>query len=127
MIGSLGDTVFEVTPDVVRTIRDATRSAGSRWNEHAVHLAKPVSEFEGPDLDEVSLSVRLDVELGTEPMDEAIRLREACADGEVLPLILGETLIGDFSVRRVQETWRQILPSGRIGKADVTVELREYA
>jgi len=126
VIGSLGDTVFEVTPDVIRTFSGASRSVSARYEEHAVHLRKPVSEFTGPDLDEVRFSVRLDEEYGVDVMAEIDRLRDACIAGEVLPLILGDRLVMDCTLRDVSESWRHVTPSGRVTIATVDVTVLEY-
>lgn len=127
MIGSLGDTVFEASADLVRTLSPGTsRSGASRWATHDVHLRTPVSEFLGPGLEQVQFTIRLDAALGVEPKEEIDRLREARSAGEVLPFILGDELVMDCVVTDLTETWRRIDPSGRISVADLSVSLQEY-
>lgn len=126
MIGSLGDTVFEASPERVRTIGGASRSGGSRWSTHDVHLRKPVSEFGGPGLESVSLQVRLDEAHGVDPAEEVDRLREARDAGEVLPFVLGGAVVGDFVVTDLSEQWRRILPSGRVAVVELEITLQEY-
>lgn len=126
MIGSLGDTVFEASPDRIRTIGAAARSGPARWQAHEVHLRKPVSEFIGPGLESVSLSVRLDVAHGVDPKAEVARLREARDAGEVLPFILGDELVGDFALTDLSEQWKTIDPSGRVSVIALELTLQEY-
>jgi phage protein U len=131
MIAALGEIIFEVSSSRHLTFHDAQRSAEARWTEHEVFAGKPLSEFLGPGLATINLSVRLDITKGVVPIDELKRLRLAMDTGEVLQFTLGDAngggeLVGDFTIRAVSEGWRAITNRGVIAIAQAAIQLREY-
>jgi phage protein U len=125
-IAVLGDIVFEVSADKVRTWQELTRSGASRWAEHEVYAGKPVSEFLGPGNTQLHLSVRLDIDRGVVPRDELRKLRDARDTGAVLQFTVGGGLVGDFKIDDLNETYRDISPKGVLRIAIVGIALKEY-
>lgn len=123
----LGAVVFQASADLVRIFRDAKRDGAARWAEHEVHLAKPKSEFLGPGLDGITFSVRLDTSHGLVPRDELGALRKSRDTGEVLQFTIGGKLVGDFTLRALNESWSVFSRNGELLIADVAVTLKEYA
>ncbi len=123
-----GDTqvIFEVNADKIRTWTDMRRSGEGRWAEHDVFAGKPVAEFIGPGLDTLTLSVRLDAARGVMPLDEVKNLRLLRDNGAVLPLIVGDELVGDFVLKGLSEDERRFDPKGALLLAVVELTLREY-
>lgn len=126
-LGTWGPVTFEASADVLRTWRDAERSGGARWAEHEVIAAKPVTEFIGPGLDTISLSVRLDLERGIVPRDELRQLREQRDLGANHDLIIGGELVGTFTLRELDEEWTRFDSRGVLRLAVVKLSLKEYA
>ena len=88
MIGTLGDVVFETSSEKIRTFDNMKRDGSARWTAHEVMSNKPVLEFIGPDIEQISFSMRLDVALGINPTAELETLREVRDKGEAVKLIL---------------------------------------
>jgi len=126
VLGVLGKTTFEVSADKVRTWRDAKRRASARWAKTEVYQGKPVSEFVGPGLDAVTLTVRLDIDRGVSPKDELRTLRDQMNKGDVLQFTVGGELIGDFKLEGVDETWTRTGRDGVLEVVDVSLALEEY-
>jgi phage protein U len=124
---TLGPITFEASADLVRTFRDAKRDGEARWHEHAVHLGKPLSEFQGPPADQISFTVRLDIDRGVVPRDELRQMRRARDQGEVLEFVIGGELVGDYTLRGVSENWTRLDASGVLTAAEVTITMKEYA
>jgi len=97
VIGSWGDFVFEVSGDIAKTFQELTEKSSGRWTEHETINTAPLSEFLGPGLDELELSIIFTKMLGVEPQEEYDAFREAVRKGEYNPLILGGIpLSGNF-------------------------------
>jgi len=127
MLATLGDIVFEASSELVRTFSDAQHTTSGRWTAHEVIGQKPAQEFGGPALRTLSLAIRLDSALGVDPEAEAAILRTAVEEGEVLPLLLGGEVCGDWIAKEMSEAWRNIGADGQIGVIDVNLALEEYA
>lgn len=126
MIGSLGDTTFEVSSEAVRTFRDARRRKPSRWAVHEVIGQAPVTEYLGPGLAAVSLTIQLRLSLGIDPEEELTRIQDAQAGAEVLQLILGDDVIGSYVLRDLDETWAEVQGDGTRPAIDLALSLEEY-
>ena len=74
MIGTLGDAVFQASTDKVYTFQGLGRSAPGRYQQHDVVGQKPVLEFIGPGLEQISFDMRFDVGLGINPIAEIDKL-----------------------------------------------------
>jgi phage protein U len=126
-IGVLDDIAFEVTGGRVRTWQEAGRSGEARWVEHEVYAGMPVSEFLGPGVDQIRMSVRFDIERGVVPRDEIRKLREKRDTGAVMQFTIGGNLVGDFTLRGIDEEWRRWSPKGVLMVAQVALTMRQYA
>lgn len=127
-IGYMGDVSFEVSPDHLLTPTKLSQGTSSRWQEHDLILKKPVSEFLGPGLKQVSFDIVLTTAYGIEPADEINKLMEMCEKGEVFPLIIGEKPVSENYWRlenvNVGETYYD--PEGKLIHAVISVSLKEY-
>jgi len=97
VIGSWGDLVFEVSGEIAKTFQELTEKSSGRWAEHETLNTSPLSQFLGPGLDELELSIIFTTMLGVKPQEEYEKLRTAVRNGEYYPLILGGfPLSGNF-------------------------------
>lgn len=129
MIGSLGNVVFETSAEKIRTFHGLKRSGSGRWATHEVLGQKPVLEYVGPDIEQISLTIRLDAALGVNPAEELSMLREMRDKGEAVNFILdGQPVTEDtlWAVESLSEEWQYIDNVGRVLVATVEVTLREY-
>lgn len=128
MIGSFGDIVFEVSADKIRTVNDFSRSAAGRWVTHEVTGKKPVSEFMGPALDEISFKMMFDASFGVNPKQEMDRLLIMCRSGTVETLIIGGAALGvdKWVIKSVTQNWLYFDGEGRCIKGGAEVKMEEY-
>ena len=95
MIGTLGDVVFETSSEKIRTFDGMKRSGSARWATHDIMAHKPVLEFLGSGMEQISFSMRFDVSLGINPAAELETLRGLRDAGEASQLILNGKPIGE--------------------------------
>lgn len=127
-VGSLGDIVFTVSPNEIKTMRGFRWRGGVGIETHARHMNTSVQEFTGIEPETVQFSMRLSRHLGTDVAAELEKLRDYMRGGLCLPLVIGERVFGDFrwlicSLEVKAETYDA---KGNIVGADVSAELVEY-
>jgi phage protein U len=95
VIGSWGDFVFEVSGTVAKTFQELSQKSSGRWAEHETINTAPLSEFLGPGLDELEISIIFTTMLGVDPQKSYEELRAAVRKGECYPFILGGFPLSD--------------------------------
>lgn len=125
-IATFGPVVFETSADVIRTFDGLSRSGSARWAAHEVIGQAPITEYLGPELEEISLNIRLDVSFGINPIDEINLLRYLRATGEANTLVIGGQGMGQYVAISVQEEWTRVDRWGRLLIAAVALKLKEY-
>ena len=81
---SLSDVIlFEVSSDRVLTFRNMVRSNGVRFATNNTLLQKPISQYVGPSLDNIRLTILLDAQYGVDPQEEYNKLIRIQRDGEI--------------------------------------------
>lgn len=128
MIGSLGNVIFEVSGEQLRTFDDFSRDGNSRFAKHDVLGIKPVKQFIGPDLDKIKFKIHLSAALGVNPVLEIETLREYMQNGESLTLIIGGKPVGSgkYTIESINESWTVVDNKGNIISIDADLELEEY-
>lgn len=128
MIGSLGDVVFEVSAEKVRTFRDFQIQHSAKYTEHAIHGRKGLLEFTGLSASSASLSIRLDAGLGINPKEELNTLHEILTKHEALPFILDGEPQGDglWVLESIGENYEIIDNHGTFIAVEVSLKLKEY-
>jgi phage protein U len=128
MIGSLGFTVFETSSKRIRTFSDLKRSGSARWAYHELVLKKPALEFLGPDVEHISLNIKLNVALGVNPSESLLILRWTRDVGLAVPFILDGRPVSNnlWVIESLEETWQHIDNRGRLLVAEADVNLLEY-
>lgn len=127
-IGSYGDIVFEVSEKKTLTFTNLERKGSSRWSDHEVLNYKPISEFVGAALEEISFTILLKAELGVNPLKELERLRNMRDTGKVSPLIIGEKPVSknQWSIQQLSESYKTIDDQGNVLSVEVSLGLKEY-
>ncbi|MBQ9527607.1 MAG: phage tail protein [Fretibacterium sp.] len=127
-IGSLGDIVFEVSPDKVRTFRDLQIQRKANYTEHAIHGKKGLLEFTGFAAATGSLNIRLDAALGVNPKAEFDALLEIFTEHQAVPLILNGEPIGDglWVIEGIDEGFEVVNNKGVAIALEVPLKLKEY-
>lgn len=128
MIGSLGEVVFEVSSESIRTFRDLSMQRGAKYATHEVHGGKTLLEFTGFAPISAALTVRLDAALGLNPAEELEALRELLSRHEAVPFILDGTPQGDhlWVLESLDEKHEVLNSTGALIVAEVSLTLKEY-
>lgn len=127
-IGSLGDIVFEVSSRKVRTFRDLKRTHKARYAAHNLIGHKPMLEYIGPDVGEITFTMQLSASLGINPTTEADRVRKICESGDAMYFVLCNQTVGQYQwvIESVGESVDTIDNNGRVVMTQIDVTLKEY-
>lgn len=125
MIGTLGSVIFMVNSNRVMTFESLTRNGGARYQKHQVILDKAKLEFLSPELDTITLPIRLDKFLGVNPLTEINKLRRFMNTGYRLPLIIGGKFYRHWVIESMDETWKNLDSWGNIIVAEININLLE--
>jgi phage protein U len=129
VIGSWGDFVFEVSGDVAKTFQELTEKSSGRWAEHETINTAPLSEFLGPGLDELEISIIFTTMLGVDPQESYEALRTAVRKGECNPFILGGFPLSDNFWRITEVSGTSTVFGPRDGETmwmECSITAREY-
>lgn len=127
MIGSIGEIAFTASDGRVFTFSSLSGQAEARYAEHDVIGKKPKLEFIGPGIKSFSMSIRLDVGLGVNPLTQITNLEAVRDSGTAVPLVIGDNYKGDYVIDSISEDYRSHDSAGRLLLANVILNLKEYA
>ncbi len=126
-IGSFGDIIFETSADKILTPQGIKREIASRWNNQEVIGQKPVSEFSGPGLDTVTLTIILDKRFGVEPKVIMDKFLSYCRSGEAFTLIIGTAIgVDKWKITQVSQMWDIVDKDGHVISGKVELTFEEY-
>lgn len=127
-IGALGDIVFTVSADEVRTFHNYHRATKARFATHEIIGKKPLIEYIAPEGEEITFSIQFHIGLGVVPAKETEKLRMLCEKGEPVYLIFGNHPVGAYMwvVESIGESAERIDHGGRILMTQVEITLKEY-
>ena len=129
-MATIGNLItFEVSSEKMLALKDLKRTVAGRWKKHEIVGAAPRSEFQGPDLDETTITAILSAEHGVKPRATIERLEAAARSGEVDYLIIGGKRVGTGKVyiSSISEEWDTIWNKGELVKATINITFAEYA
>lgn len=127
-IGTLGEVVFTVSYDLVRTFQDYKRNSSARLQTHEIIGKKPVTEFLGPGLDSISFAIDLSAFKGVNPKEEAEKLRKIMQNGEYVNLVIAGSPVSNnkWVIESINESVSARDGKGNIIRAKVDVTIHEY-
>lgn len=127
MIGTLGDIVFSVSGETVKTFDNLSVETAARYYKHDRHLNKPLLEFGGMDNDKLSFDMHHSVFLGVNPNEQIKRIDEYMSQGTVLTLIIGGKKYGSkWVIVKHSKDFARLDGKGRVLIANSKVSLEEY-
>ncbi len=128
MIGALGSLVFEVSDEKVLTFGGMTREVSGRWTEHEITGGKPKSEYLGPGLQAIELTITLSANLGVRPRAMLQVIEQMVESGAAEWFVVGNRTVGrnPFYLTGSSETWGHIYHGGELARASVSISLKEY-
>ena len=83
-IGTLGDIVFKVSANKVKTFDDLKKDSKTNYAKHTRHLKKPLLEFQYNDTDTASLTIYLSAFLGVNPKSMQDKIDKYRKKGKIL-------------------------------------------
>lgn len=127
-IGCLGDIVFSVSSNMVKTIDKVQWSGSARYSKHQRHLKDALTEFTGLDPDTISFEMVLSLYLGVDPMTELGKIWTYERNGTALPLVIGEKGYGKYrwTIESHKIKMQTHDKSGNLTGATVSISLLEY-
>lgn len=127
-IGTLGEVVFTVSYDLVRTFQDYKRNSSARLQAHEIIGKKPVTEFLGPGLDSISFAIDLSAFKGVSPKEEAEKLRKIMQNGEYVNLVIAGSPVSNnkWVIESINESVSARDGKGNIIRAKVDITIHEY-
>ncbi len=128
IIGCLGEVLFEVSRQTIRTLDNMVWSGSARYATHNRHLTNALTEFTGLDPDQISFDVTFSAELGTDPMEEIWRLFRYERSGTTLPLTIGNHAYGRYrwTITSMTTKAQYFDRNGDLYHAVVSLKLQEY-
>lgn len=127
VVGILGRLPFVCSDSVVLTFSKLSRERRVRWAKHDVIGKKPTLEWVGEDLNSVSLTIRLDTNLGVPPIVGFKVLEKMQTSKEPHLLLIGGEMLGRYVIDSVSENRRFHTGAGVCLVAEVTINMTEYA
>jgi hypothetical protein len=127
-VGVLGDIVFQVSSNVIKTLDNLQWSGSARYGEHSRHLTNALTEFTGIDPDTMSFDMELSAYLGVDPMAELVKIWTYERSGKPLSLVVGERAYGKYkwTIKSHKIKMRTYDKKGNVTGASVSVDLLEY-
>ncbi|MDL2280314.1 phage tail protein [Selenomonadales bacterium OttesenSCG-928-I06] len=127
-IGSLGEIVFEVSGEKIQTFKDMKRSSSARVATHEILGQKPMLEFIGPGLEDITFNIKLSQSLGVDIDDSLEKLRSMRDEGKIeFFIVAGEPVTDNkWLVLSLSEATNYTDGTGKALSVDVDVALKEY-
>ncbi len=123
MLAQLGTYIFQGL-EAPRTIAE---NSGAKYAQIALINGKDVLQKTGDELDELTITLYLSVDF-SDPATMRANLKKSMADGEVLPLIMGDgSIVGKFVITGVEVKHERLSPAGVLEAAQINISLLEYS
>ena len=128
IVGCLGDVIFTVSKDVVRTLDNMVWSGSARYAVHERHLTHALTEYTGLDPDKITFDILLSAELGVDPIAEVVKLWNIERSGRAVPLTVGTKGYGKYrwNIHKHEMKMKTFYGNGDVHTATVSVSLQEY-
>lgn len=126
-VGLFGKLPFLCSSAVTFTFKDLSVSRSTRWATHEIIGKKPVLEYIGPGLTEVSFNIQLNSMLGTPPLAALIQLKEMLEKKQSERLLIGPDYLGKFVIESIGEERKYHSNLGVCVSAEVSITLKEAA
>lgn len=127
-IGNFGNSiVFETSDRRILTFSGFTQKVSAQWSSHKIIGQKSRSEFNGPELRNVSFTVVVDASLGVCPRSIIEGIERAIEIGIVDYLVIGGRLVGTrWLIKSMSEKWDELYSQGELVRATLNLSLEEY-
>lgn len=120
--------VFKVNSRQVFTFKNMKRSYSTKWATHDIIGRRPRMEYQGAEMDEMTIEVMLDAEHGVRPRKTMLKFQIASHHGDVANFYIGGRKVSKYKMYLASgsENWKQIWNKGELVRATATLTFREY-
>lgn len=127
-IASWGDVTFKVNSDEVFSFGGMKRTYSGRWASHNIVGKRPISEFQGASLDELTIEITLDAEFGVKPRAAMSTFRTAAKNGSAAYFYVGgkKVSVNKYVIKNGTENWNEIWNQGELIRASAQITFQEY-
>lgn len=127
-VGCLGDIVFQVSSETMKTINNFNWSGSVQYAIHQRHATHALTEFTGMNPDKITLDIYLSAYFGTNVQEEMTKIWTYERNGTTLPLVLGSKGYGKYRWNITQHQMKAKTFDGRgnVTTATVSLTLQEY-
>lgn len=128
MFASLGDFIFEVSEQNVRTFTNLKFQNSATFTEHKILGRKGLLEFTGLNASSCSLDIHLEASLIDDLQEVINYFYEAMNEGNALLFMLGSDVMGEglWVIEGLDESYSVINNRGEVLSADLSLKLKEY-
>ncbi len=121
--------IFEVSDKSILTLDEFRRKNSVRYADTDVMLKKPISQFLGEQLDELSFKIVLKDYYGVDPRTEMNKLIEVQRSGEALTFVLDGKGFGRYrwTIRSLEMDFAEIDGRGVYHAVTLNVTMKEYS
>lgn len=130
MEGIFGAIIFGRTRGRIHTFYEIERKYTGRFGTHMVHLRKPLLEWAGNDLLEITMKVALNSTWCGNPNDVLMEWHFFHENAIAAPLIIGGKPMGPglslFVITELSESHKHWLPGGQLIAVELSVTFKEY-
>ena len=128
VVGKLGDIVFEVSDDTVKTLDNMSWSGSARYATHQRHLYHAKTEYTGMNPDQIQFDIILSAYLGVNPQETINLIWKYERDGTPVGLAVGHKGYGKYRWTITKHTIKQKYFDGEgdLTHCTVSVSLQEY-
>ena len=131
LVGLYGTIPFMTGSYRTQTFYDMRRTHKASFKAHEIHLQKPVSEYVGPGMVEISFSMNLSTRWGLQPQIMLAQLhRYLGPPAQAAILFIGGRLLGPglslFVITDLDESHKFFSRNGVLFACEVNVKMTEY-
>jgi GpU protein len=128
--GVYGAIIFGRKGGKIHTFYEIERKYSGRFGEHQVHLRKPLLEWAGNALIEISMKVNLNAAWCGDPLPILAQWHFFHENALAAPLVIGGKPMGPglsmFVITELSESHKHWLAGGRLIAVEVSVTFKEY-
>ena len=126
-IGALGDIVFSVSQNTVKTFDGLKIDSKANYAKHTRHNKKPLLEYQYSDTDTASLEIYLSAFLGVNPFFMLRKIDKYLQQGKILPLVIGGKRYGTkWVITSHSKNYQKFDNKGNLLIAKSTISIEEY-
>jgi phage protein U len=128
LIAYWGHEYFRVTQRFVFTFNNFERDSGGRYNYLERIGMKPMTDYAGPGLDQITFTAILEKSLGLNPRSVVGWWNRLSNSGKADVLVVGNKMVGqnNWLLKSVKEHWNTIDGKGNVLSGTMDLTFEEY-